>query len=213
MSRELFGMVIDSWADILLAMYEELPTVERIIIFTSKCWDLITSAHDHKNQKFWVDDKLDKVASNGLLIFPLLVTDYDGSLRGVRNHWTVLILDLKKCQWSFYNSLRPRRGATADQHLKGEFLVVKYVENKLSEVIKNKYPHHPFLRGIVKQPDSVPCLQQFAGSLDCGIVVCYHIENIIQGQPKKTGPWSKNKAADYRAKMVTWFIDPAHVQV
>ncbi|KAL8552818.1 hypothetical protein ACS0TY_001489 [Phlomoides rotata] len=175
--------------------------------------DLITSVHDHKNRKFWVDDKLDKVASNGLLIFPLLVTDYDGSLRGVRNHWTILILDLEKCQWSFYNSLRPRRGATANQYLKGAFLVVKYVEKKLSEVFKNKYPHHPFLKGLVKQPDSVPCLQQFAGSLDCGIVVCYHMENIIQGQPKKTGPWSKNKAANYRAKMVTWFIDPAHVKV
>ncbi|KAL8490076.1 hypothetical protein ACS0TY_025827 [Phlomoides rotata] len=210
---QISNAVIDAWTDILLAMYEKLPSVERIIIFTSKCWDLITSVHDHKNRKFWVDDNLEKVPSNGLLIFPLLVTDYDGTLRGVRNHWTILILDLEKCQWSFYNSIRPRRGAAADQHLKGAFLVVKYVENKLSEVIKKKYPHHPFLRGLVKQPDSVPCLQQFPGSLDCGIVVCLHIENIIQGQPKKTGPLSKNKAADYRAKMVTWFIDPAHVKV
>ncbi|KAL8501760.1 hypothetical protein ACS0TY_021035 [Phlomoides rotata] len=210
---QISNAVIDAWTDILLAMYEKLPSVERIIIFTSKCWDLITSVHDHKNRKFWVDDNLEKVPSNGLLIFPLLVTDYDGTLRGVRNHWTILILDLEKCQWSFYNSIRPRRGAAADQHLKGAFLVVKYIENKLSEVIKKKYPHHPFLRGLVKQPDSVPCLQQFPGSLDCGIVVCLHIENIIQGQPKKTGPLSKNKAADYRAKMVTWFIDPAHVQV
>ncbi|KAL8539875.1 hypothetical protein ACS0TY_001473 [Phlomoides rotata] len=210
---QISNAVIDSWTDILLAMYEELPSVERIIIFTSKCWDLVTSVHDHKNRKFWVDDQLYKVSPNGLLIFPLLVTDYDGSLREVRNHWTILILDLEKCQWSFYNSLRPRRGAVADQHLKGSFFVVKYVENKLSEVFKNKYPHHPLLRGRVKQPDSVPCLQQFAGSLDCGIVVCYHIENIIQGQPKMTGSWSKNKAADYRAKMVTWFIDPAHVKI
>ncbi|KAL8524559.1 hypothetical protein ACS0TY_014233 [Phlomoides rotata] len=210
---QISNAVIDAWIDILLAMYEKLPSVERIIIFTSKCWDLITSVHDHKNRKFWVDDNLEKVPSNGLLIFPLLVTDYDGTLRGVRNHWTILILDLEKCQWSFYNSIRPRRGAAADQHLKGAFLVVKYVENKLSEVIKKKYPHHSFLRGLVKQPDSVPCLQQFPGSLDCGIVVCLHIENIIQGQPKKTGPLSKNKAADYRAKMVTWFIDPAHVKV
>ncbi|KAL8484765.1 hypothetical protein ACS0TY_027172 [Phlomoides rotata] len=210
---QISNAVIDAWTDILLAMYEKLPSVERIIIFTSKCWDLITSVHDHKNRKFWVDDNLEKVPSNGLLIFSLLVTDYDGTLRGVRNHWTILILDLEKCQWSFYNSIHPRRGAAADQHLKGAFLVVKYVENKLSEVIKKKYPHHPFLRGLVKQPDSVPCLQHFPGSLDCGIVVCLHIENIIQGQPKKTGPLSKNKAADYRAKMVTWFIDPAHVKV
>ncbi|KAL8537069.1 hypothetical protein ACS0TY_012306 [Phlomoides rotata] len=210
---QISNAVIDAWTDILLAMYEKLPSVERIIIFTSKCWDLITSVHDHKNRKFWVDDNLEKVPSNGLLIFPLLVTDYDGTLREVRNHWTILILDLEKCQWSFYNSIRPRRGAAADQHLKGAFLVVKYVENKLSEVIKKKYPHHPFLRGLVKQPDSVPCLQQFPGSLDCGIVVCLHIENIIQGHPKKTGPLSKNKAADYRAKMITWFIDPAHVKV
>ncbi|KAL8469339.1 hypothetical protein ACS0TY_032242 [Phlomoides rotata] len=178
---QISNVVIDSWTDILLAMYEELPSVERIIIFTSKCRDLVTSVHDHKNRKFWVDDQLYKVAPNGLLIFPLLVTEYDGSLRGVRNHWTILILDLEKCQWSFYNSLRPRRGAAADQHLKGAFFVVKYVENKLSEVFKNKYPHHPLLRGLVKQPDSVPCLQQFARSLDYGIVVCYHIENIIQG--------------------------------
>ncbi|KAL8515944.1 hypothetical protein ACS0TY_014594 [Phlomoides rotata] len=156
---QISNAVIDAWTDILLAMYEKLPYVERIIIFTSKCWDLITSVHDHKNRKFWVDDNLEKVPSNGLLIFPLLVTDYDGTLRGVRNHWTILILDLKKCQWSFYNSIRPRRGAAADQHLKGAFLVVKYVENKLSEVINKKYPHHPFLRGLVKQPDSVHCLQ------------------------------------------------------
>ncbi|KAL8519448.1 hypothetical protein ACS0TY_010397 [Phlomoides rotata] len=203
---QISNAVIDTWTDILLAMYEKLPYVERIIIFTSKCWDLITSVHDHKNRKFWVDENLEKVPSNGLLIFPLLVTDYDGTLRGVRNHWTILILDLEKCQWSFYNSIRPRRGAAADQHLKGAFLV-------LSEVIKKKYPHHPFLRSLVKQPDSVPCLQQFPGSLDCGIVVCFHIENIIQGQPKKTGPLSKNKAVGYRAKMVTWFIDPAHVKV
>ncbi|KAL8481286.1 hypothetical protein ACS0TY_027707 [Phlomoides rotata] len=147
---QISNAVIDAWTDILLAMYEKLPSVERIIIFTSKCWDLITSVHDHKNRKFWVDDNLEKVPSNGLLIFPLLVTDYDGTLRRVHNHWTILILDLEKCQWSFYNSIRPRRGAAADQHLKGAFLVVKYVENKLSEVIKKKYPHHPFLRGLVK---------------------------------------------------------------
>ncbi|KAL8497856.1 hypothetical protein ACS0TY_021268 [Phlomoides rotata] len=149
---QISNVVIDSWADILMAMYEELPSVERIIIFTSKCWDLITSVHDHKNRKFW-DDKLDEVASNCLFIFPLLVTVNDGSLRGVRNHWMILILDIKKCQWSFYNLLRPRRGAAADNHLKGAFLVVQYVENKLSEVFKNKYPHHHFLRGLVKQPD------------------------------------------------------------
>ncbi|KAL8517529.1 hypothetical protein ACS0TY_015689 [Phlomoides rotata] len=65
---QISNAVIDSWTGILLAMYEELPSVERIIIFTSKCWDLVTSVHDHKNRKFWVDDQLYKVAPNGTFV-------------------------------------------------------------------------------------------------------------------------------------------------
>ncbi|KAL8547303.1 hypothetical protein ACS0TY_006871 [Phlomoides rotata] len=37
-------------------------------------------------------------------------------------------------------------------------------------------------------------------SLDCGVVVCVQIETILLRKPK-------NKAADYRARMVKWFVN------
>ncbi|KAL8486652.1 hypothetical protein ACS0TY_023372 [Phlomoides rotata] len=108
--------------------------------------------------------------------------------------------------------MHSRRG-DSDQHLIRSFVVVKYVESKLRKLFKNKYCNHQLLKGETKKPESEACLQQNPDSLDYGVVVCHHIENVILRQPKRTCVFSKKAAWDYRAKMVTWFVDPVHVIV
>ncbi|KAL8518012.1 hypothetical protein ACS0TY_009342 [Phlomoides rotata] len=203
--------IIDAWADILSIMYEETEFFHSTTIFPSICWDLVLRNKNEKTLKGMVDDKLDTVKNEDVLVFPLLVKQTkDGSVRGLGDHWTILILDLKQLQWSFYNSMRPRKGSV-DNHLKGAFYMVEYVENKLGEIFKIKNPHHRFCRGLIKQPESVACLQQYPGTLDCGVIVCLQIELTLLRTQKKTGTLSKNKAAEYRARMVNWFVHAAEV--
>ncbi|KAL8544312.1 hypothetical protein ACS0TY_004738 [Phlomoides rotata] len=197
--------VIDAWSDILTTMYDETQHVNNTVIFTSKCWEIIHKKAPAHILHSLIDDKLEVVGRHDIL-------EFKGSTRKTGDHWTILIFDLGRCQWCFYNSMRPRRG-DSDQHLIGSFVVVKYIETKLRKLFKNKYCDHQLLKGETKKPESEACLQQNPDSLDCGVVVCHHIENVILRQAKKTGTFSKKAAGDYRAKMVTWFVDPAHVIV
>ncbi|KAL8472426.1 hypothetical protein ACS0TY_029581 [Phlomoides rotata] len=130
-----------------------------------------------------VDDKLETIGQFDVLIFPLLVKDFKGATKKMGDHWTILILDLWSCEWSFYNSMRPRRGESTDSHLVGAKVVVKHVETKLRKIFKEKYGSHSLLSKAPKKPKSVPCLQQHPDSVDCGVIVCEHIENTLLRNP------------------------------
>ncbi|KAL8522433.1 hypothetical protein ACS0TY_012545 [Phlomoides rotata] len=159
-----------------------------------------------------VDDKLETIGQFDVLIFPLLVKTFEGATRKMGDHWTILILDLGSCEWSFYNSMRPRRGESNDNHLVGAKIVVEHVETKLRKIFKEKYGCHRLLTTGPKKPESVACLQQHPDSVDCGVIVCEHIENTLLRNPKKTGVYTKSRAGEYRAKMVEWFVDPANMK-
>ncbi|KAL8485375.1 hypothetical protein ACS0TY_027611 [Phlomoides rotata] len=205
--------VIDSWSDALIDMYDEARYIRSTVIFTSKCWDLIYTKGPPQILQNLVDDKLETVGQFDVLIFPLLVKDFQGATRKMGDHWTILILNLGSCQWSFYNSIKPRRGESTDGHLVGANVVVEYVEKKLRKVFKGKYGCHSLLNKGTTKPESVTCVQQLPNSVDCGVIVCEHIENTLLRNPKKIGIYSKSKSGEYRSKMVSWFVDPASVRV
>ncbi|KAL8509806.1 hypothetical protein ACS0TY_016869 [Phlomoides rotata] len=205
--------VIDSWSDALIAMYDEARYIRSTVIFTSKCWDLIYTKGPPQILQNLVDDKLETVGQFDVLIFPLLVKDFKGATRKMGDHWTILILNLGSCQWSFYNSIKTRRGESTDGHLVGANVVVEYVEKKLRKVFKGKYGCHSLLNKGTTKPESVTCVQQLPDSVDCGVIVCEHIENTLLRNPKKIGIYSKSKSGEYRSKMVSWFVDPASVRV
>lgn len=60
------------------------------------------------------------------LIFPINVEFVDGCRRGFGDHWTTLILDLKKFEWVFNKSLQPRGKGDVDKHLADANIVVRY---------------------------------------------------------------------------------------
>ncbi|KAL8513893.1 hypothetical protein ACS0TY_013130 [Phlomoides rotata] len=109
--------------------------------------------------------------------------------------------------------MRPRRGDSTDIHLVGAKFMVEYVETKLHKIFKEKYGSHSLLSKAPKKPKVVHCLQQHPYSVDCGVIVCEHIENTLLRNPKKTSVYSKTKAGEYRAKMMEWFVDPTSVRV
>ena len=45
--------------------------------------------------------------------------------------------------------------------------------------------------------------QQAFGSLDCGVVACYVIEQIVRGQKIVRSQWTHEDAGIYRARMVS----------
>lgn len=72
-----------------------------------------------------IDGPLNSINSKDVLLFPLRVGGNDGtSSRALGNHWTLLKLCLVSCEWSFYNSFKPRNDDGADPHLIGSNVVV-----------------------------------------------------------------------------------------
>ncbi|KAL8536079.1 hypothetical protein ACS0TY_011639 [Phlomoides rotata] len=172
--------VIESWSDVLIAMYDEARYIRSTIVFTSKCWDMIHTKKPLQILHSLVDDKWETVGQFDVLIFPLLVKDFKGATRKMRDRWTISILDLGSCEWSFYNSMRPKRGESTDSHLVGAKIVVEHVETKLRKIFKEKYGSHSLLSNAPKKPESVPCLQQHPYSIDCGVIVCEYITSQSQ---------------------------------
>ncbi|KAL8547601.1 hypothetical protein ACS0TY_007066 [Phlomoides rotata] len=193
---QISEVVIDSWLDTFFAMYDEARYIRSTVVFTSKCWDMIHTKKPFQILHNLVDDKLETIGQFDVLIFPLLVKDFKGATRKMGDHWTILILNLGSCEWCFYNSIKPRRGESTDSHLVGENVVVEHVETKLRKIFKGKYGCHSLLSKGSKKPESVPCLQQHPHSVECGVIVCEHIENTLLHNPKKTAFYSKSKAGN-----------------
>lgn len=88
---------------------------------------------------------------------------------------------------------------------------VDYVESILRSRFKEKFPDHPLAKRSLKKPKSMKCLQQASGTLDCGVIVCVQIENAFRGKSSPVGEYSDSDAGLYRAKMISWFMDPMKI--
>ncbi|KAL8538576.1 hypothetical protein ACS0TY_000555 [Phlomoides rotata] len=204
--------VINSWFSILR---QKLPSAEsghRTRVLTSNCWNMIVSPADFSNGTLHelIEKPLGNVGYEDVILFPLLTkAEYET----MGNHWTLLKLDLNKGKWEFFNSMRPRRRDSSDVHLSRSLLFVKQVEDKLRKRFSEIYPEHPLVKGPLKSPVSAPCLQQSSGSLDCGVIVCYHIETALCHKESKKGEFSAKAAGEYRAKMVSFFVDPIEIVI
>ncbi|KAL8539509.1 hypothetical protein ACS0TY_001209 [Phlomoides rotata] len=108
--------------------------------------------------------------------------------------------------------MRPRTNDGADVHLNNALILVEYVEKRMNDVFKRNRSNHPSGRFSMKVVAN-DCLQQLGDSVDCGIIVCHHIENTIAEKNARKGEFSQLSSGNYRKKMVEWFVDPLNVEV
>ncbi|KAL6531443.1 hypothetical protein OROMI_027806 [Orobanche minor] len=134
-------------------------------------------------------------------MFPLWMKRDGKTTRNTPEHWTLLVLCLKNHEWSFYNSLQDREGGGKDVHLERAKILVTYIERKIKEIYGRSNP------GVVfTKPKVMACLQQEATSMDCGVVVCSVIENLLSGKRMKSGTITHASAGNFRKKMVEQFM-------
>ncbi|KAL8550234.1 hypothetical protein ACS0TY_008892 [Phlomoides rotata] len=206
--------VIDAWGEILLQKYAHAPGGKKTMVFSSICWKLIAdhpTGEDRTLQSF-VDNRLEDAMDVDWLLFPINTSGNKKSRRDLGDHWTIIKLNMRQGQWQFFNSMRPRTNDGADVHLNNALILVEYVEKRMNDVFKRNRPNHPSLRFSMKVV-AIDCLQQLADSVDCGIIVCHHIENTIAEKKARKGEFSQLSSGNYRKKMVEWFLDPLNVEV
>lgn len=80
-------------------------------------------------------------------------------------------------------------------------------------IMKTTKPDHVILKTKTDQPLQMKCVQQVADSVDCGVIVCYHLENFILNRLCDLKVFKHDISAQYRKKMVEWFLDPLNIEV
>ncbi|KAL6577136.1 hypothetical protein OROMI_011412 [Orobanche minor] len=125
----------------------------------------------------------------------------------VVNLWAVLMkhkfaeTDLWRYITIFCSTCWPREGGGQDVHLERANILVTYIERKIKEIYGRSNP------GVVfTKPKFMACLQQEATSVDCGVVECSVIENLISGKWMKIGTMTHASAGNFRKKMVEQFM-------
>ncbi|KAL6557060.1 hypothetical protein OROHE_006936 [Orobanche hederae] len=147
-------------------------------------WELVAErdTNERKTLKHFVDDVLEESMENDFLMFPLW-TKSDGKTT-------------------------PREGGGKDVHLERakileevNICMVLYIERKIKEIYGRSNP------GVVfTKPKVMACLQQEATSVDCGVVVCSIIENLLSGKWMKSGTMAHASAGNFCKKMVEQFM-------
>ncbi|KAL8461475.1 hypothetical protein ACS0TY_032810 [Phlomoides rotata] len=165
------------------------------------------------NLRLFVDMRLEDTIDLDWLLFPLNTIVGKKSSGSMGDHWTILKLNIRKGEWHFFNSMIPRKKDGPDVQLNNALMLVEYVTTRLCDVFHRKRPHHPFLKNISSNVVANDCLQQVADSVDCGVIVCFHIEHTIMEKKARKGEFSHISSGNYRAKMVEWFMDPLNVEV
>lgn len=54
---------------------------------------------------------------------------------------------------------------------------------------------------------------QATGSLNCGILACNQIENVIRQHTPARGVYFEMSDSNYRSMMILWFIDPLYFEI
>ncbi|KAH7842967.1 hypothetical protein Vadar_011162 [Vaccinium darrowii] len=114
-------------------------------------------------------------------------------------HWTLLVHDTEEGSWRFYNSLRPRTGV--DHNLESAKILKIAVDNYFkgnSGGLFCTQDCQPI------QQEEAP--QQVAGSLDCGVIVCYIIRQYFRNEIVET-KLPKLECRKLRAEIIHAFIN------
>ncbi|KAF7143205.1 hypothetical protein RHSIM_Rhsim05G0009200 [Rhododendron simsii] len=120
-------------------------------------------------------------------------------------HWTLLVLDNEEGSWKFYNSMMERTGV--DAHCKA----AEQLKNQVESYWKSTRD------GLLTTQDCEPivtvqdCPQQEDSSLDCGVIVCYIIQQYYRNED--IAPILRKTACHkIRSEIVKAFLSgPAHL--
>ncbi|KAL6580482.1 hypothetical protein OROMI_008506 [Orobanche minor] len=78
---------------------------------------------------------------------------------------------------------------------------VTYIERKIKEIYGRSNTGVVFMK-----PKVMACLQQETTSVDCGVVVCSVIENLLSGKRMKSVTMTHASAGNFHKKMVEQFM-------
>ncbi|KAG5557424.1 hypothetical protein RHGRI_007612 [Rhododendron griersonianum] len=171
---------------------------------------------DKKNEvrKMFLDDKLLELIQKELvyryLVFPINSSGGNKEQDNDPYHWTVLVYDIEDGQWRHYNSIRPT-GKNADAYLTDARLMKSYVEGfvkknhtptfMLSSQNETIFEKQKFDAPII----SPASLQQRPRTVDCGIIVCYIIDKLAQGD-RIPESLTTNEIRQYRVLLLQRFL-------
>lgn len=200
----LNGNVIDAYAEVLLMKQKTREsevlkqrgdgentqggTAPTSYALTSGFLKLI-AGHTHEERQSILGNMMRNTSAYRYLLFP------------IHNnfHWTLLVLDTEEGTWRFYNSRRPRTGV--DHSLES----AKILKIALDNYFKGN------LGGLFCTQDCQPIQQeeapqQVAGSLDCGVIVCYIIRQYFRNGTVET-KLPKLECRKLRAEIIHDFIN------
>ncbi|KAG5539927.1 hypothetical protein RHGRI_020224 [Rhododendron griersonianum] len=186
---------------------------------TSTCWTLIKEKAEARanliNGKLKELDQvidINGVAFYKYLIFPM--NSMGGRKVKVPDHWTLLVYDTSKQQWMHYNSLtKPKK--KKNPYLTDASIVKEYVEEQMRKLAKppsfelvstpkpTLFPTNT-LSAPISSIDDAP--QQQPGSVDCGIIVCYIIKQLVEQKPVPTYLTVEN-LKKFRAELIHIFLN------
>ncbi|KAL6551399.1 hypothetical protein OROMI_021887 [Orobanche minor] len=188
--------------------YAAGPRSNKITIFTSSCWDLIAGNDSCPTGalRTLIDNRLEGVLQDDVLLFPMNTKGTGRMTRDSGFHWTLLMLDVKNFSWRFFNTIRGRTDKTVDVHLRRSEKVMMYVEDKM-EFYKAMRVDHPFLDNTFTKTEVAECIQQVDTSVDCGVMVCVHIENVIRKKSQRKMIFSDVNSGSYHKMMAELFLE------
>ncbi|XP_011001746.1 PREDICTED: uncharacterized protein LOC105108935 [Populus euphratica] len=170
------------------------------IIHDSLIWTHIVREGHRGEANPQLQQELKDGLEASVLIFPM--NSAGGNIEASPFHWTILVFDVEARTWTFYNSwLKSKSEAN---FVKDAELVKDYVHKRRQELLEKEgktRDKDPF-QLIVKEDSP----QQKSCSEDCGIIVLYIIEMILNDKviPEDI-PFETVQA--YRARIATCLLD------
>ncbi|KAL6532807.1 hypothetical protein OROGR_013767 [Orobanche gracilis] len=82
-----------------------------------------------------------------------------------------------------------------------------YVEDKMKEFYKAMRVDHPFLDNTFTKTEVAECIQQVETFVDCGVIVCVHIENAIRKRSQRKMVFTDINSGTYRKMMTEMFLE------
>ncbi|GMQ10992.1 hypothetical protein CsSME_00053783 [Camellia sinensis var. sinensis] len=190
--------VIDSFIEMLeIEQQVKKPEKNKSFFFSSLCWSLVKWGYGELRNHL-----IDKVLQQDLSGYRYLhfCMNSNGNKKEEKPyHWTLLVFDTELDEWRHYNSLRPRHNRE-DPYLKDAKKIITYVDSKLAN--KTKRGRRKFAN-LVSVKDSP---QQRPTSVDCGIIVCYIMRQIIRDEPIANS-MEGDEINNFRASIVHQFLN------
>ncbi|KAL6542676.1 hypothetical protein OROHE_010196 [Orobanche hederae] len=80
-------------------------------------------------------------------------------------------------------------------------------DQQVEEFYKAMRVDHPFLDNTFTKTEVAECIQQVDTSVDCGVLVCVHIENVIRKKSQRKMIFSDVNSGSYRKMMAELFLE------